>query len=72
MGNSQTKQEEIIKKCMKKGYMIYRIHNKLFIQKDKFEITVYFDGESYEKITKKIIKYLKQFLKESKTNKNGN
>jgi len=64
MGNIETKQERIIQKCMKKGYIVYRIQNKLIIEKNNNKTEILFEGRSYEEIIKKMIKYLKEILKE--------
>ena len=65
LGNNLKKQEDkIIEKCMKKGYTVYRIQDRLFIRKGEDEMYINFEGKSYEDITNKMIKYLKRILKE--------
>ena len=65
LGNNLKNQEDkIIEKCMKKGYTVYRIQDRLFIRKGEDETYINFEGKSYEDVTNKMIKYLKRILKE--------
>jgi len=62
MGNQLAKQEMIMKKCINKGYIVYRIQDRLFLKKDQYETDIKFEGKNYNEITKKMNRYLKQLL----------